>query len=300
VRLVARAPGKVNLCLFVGARRADGRHEVVTLLESVSVADELSIAAVDEPGADVVRCPGVEGPNIVSRALERLRAAGWQGPPLTVEIVKRVPVAAGMGGGSADAAATLRLAQQLHASEGAQLQELAAELGSDVPSQLRPGVALGTGAGDQVDHLRPLSPHAFVIVPLPHQLSAAAVYAEADRLGMARASADLERKRAELMSALAQGSRLPDELVVNDLEAAAVSLCPPVADARRAVRNTGAERAIVAGSGPTVFGLFWGTDGCARAEAATRVLSGRFPEAQCAVAVDADFGHPRLSAQSHR
>lgn len=299
MRLVARAPGKVNLCLFVGARGADGRHEVVTVLESVSVADEVSIAALDEPGADVVRCPGVEGPNLVTRALERLRASGWQGPRLTVEIVKRVPVAAGMGGGSADAAATLRLAQQLHAREDARLQELAAELGSDVPSQLRPGVALGIGAGDRVDHLKPLAPHAFVIVPLPHQLSAAAVYAEADRLGTARASAELERKRAEVMSVLAQGSQLPDELVVNDLEAAAVSLCPPIAEARRAVRNTGAERAIVSGSGPTVFGLFWGTDGCARAEAAARVLAGRFPDAQCAVAVDADFGHPRLSAQSH-
>jgi 4-diphosphocytidyl-2-C-methyl-D-erythritol kinase len=298
VRLVASAPGKVNLCLFVGPRRADGRHELVTLLESVSIADEVSITAVVEPGPDEVRCPGVEGPNIVVRALEGLRMAGWQGPPVTIEIAKRVPVAAGMGGGSADAAATLRLAQQLHAGEDAQLQQLAAELGSDVPSQLNPGLALGTGAGDRVAHLEPLGPHAFVIVPLPYQLSAAAVYEEADRLGVARASVELERKHSEVVSALAQGAQLPDELTVNDLEPAAVSLYPPIASARDAVRDAGADRAIVSGSGPTVFGLFWGTSGCARAEAAVRALSERFPDARSAVAVDADFGHPRLSAQS--
>ena len=298
MRLVAQAPGKVNLCLFVGPRRSDGRHAVVTLLESVSLADEVSLTTRDGAGPDEVRCPGVEGRNIVSRALEGLRERGWTGPPVTVEIVKRVPVAAGMGGGSGDAAATLRLTQRIHALADAELQELAAELGSDVPSQLRPGLALGTGAGDQVDHLEILAPHAFVIVALPHELGTAAVYAEADRLGLARTAAELEQKTVELVSALSAGGQLPDELVVNDLQAATISLCPPVADVIDTVRNAGADHAMVSGSGPTVFGLFWGADAPGRSDTAAATISERFPDAKSAVTVDADFSHPHLSAQS--
>jgi 4-diphosphocytidyl-2-C-methyl-D-erythritol kinase len=300
VRLIAQAPGKVNLCLFIGPRRSDGRHELVTLFESVSLADEVSLTTRDGVGPDEVRCPGVKGHNIVSRALEGLRARGWDGPPVTVEIAKRIPVAAGMGGGSADAAATLRLAEHVRDGEQvrpAELDELAAELGSDVPGQLRPGLALGTGAGDRVEPLPPLAPHAFLIVPLPHRLSTARVYAEADRLGLTRAGAELEQKRAALR-ALSGGAELPAELVVNDLEPAAISLCPQVTDALAAVRAAGALHAMVSGSGPTVFGLFWGADASARAEDAARTLSGRLQDAKSAVAVDADFSHPRVSAQS--
>jgi 4-diphosphocytidyl-2-C-methyl-D-erythritol kinase len=299
MRLVAWAPGKVNLCLFVGPRRGDGRHEVVTLLESVSLADQLSLATRDGEVPDEVRSPGVDGPNIVGRALEGLRARGWTGPPVTVEIEKRVPVAAGMGGGSADAAATLRLAQHLTAVAEVDLQELAAELGSDVPSQLRPGLAIGTGAGERVERLEPLAPHAFVIVPLPHQLSTAEVYAEADRLGLTRTPADLEHMRKTLRSALAPGAKLPAELIVNDLEQAAISLCPSIAAARSAVQDAGADHVLVSGSGPTVFGLFWGPEAEARAEAVVRAISAQFSGAASALAVAADFGHPRLPAQSH-
>ena len=294
MRLTAQAPGKVNLCLFVGPRRSDGRHEVVTLLESISLADDVSLTTREDSGPDEVHCPGLEGENIVSRALAGLRALGWDGPPVTVEIAKRIPVAAGMGGGSADAAAALRLAERV---SDAELQELAAELGSDVPSQLRPGLVLGTGAGDQVDHAAPLAPHAFVVVPLPHQLSTADVYAEADRLGLTRAAADLEQRREEL-SGLSEGAQMPDALIINDLERAAISLCPPVVDALEAVRGEGSAQAMVSGSGPTVFGLFWGADASDCAESAARALSGRFQGAKSAVPVDAGFSHPRVSAQS--
>jgi 4-diphosphocytidyl-2-C-methyl-D-erythritol kinase len=205
-----------------------------------------------------------------------------------------------MGGGSADAAATLRLAPRLHEVADGELQELAAELGTDVPSQLRPGLALGMGAGDQVDHPQRLAPHAFAIVPLPHQLSTAAVYAEADRLGLTRAPAELARMRSALASSMTRGAQLPAELLINDLEQAAVSLCPPVAAAMSALRGAGADHAMVSGSGPTAFGLFWGTDATARAETAARALSERFPDAKSAIAVDPDFSHPRLPAQSSR
>ena len=110
MKLFALAPGKVNLCLYLGGLRDDGRHEVVTLIESVSLADEVMLESSTD---DQVVCPGVEEPNIVTDALRRLREVGWTGPPVRIEITKQVPVAAGMGGGSADAAALLRLAHQI-------------------------------------------------------------------------------------------------------------------------------------------------------------------------------------------
>src|SRR5207248_2524911 len=113
-----------------------------------------------------------------------LRARGWRAPPLLVEITKRIPVAAGMGGGSSDAAATLLLAARLEPADDATLHEVAASLGADVPAQLTPGVSLGTGAGEIVEPLSRPDPHAFVIVPLPFALSTADVYREADRLGL--------------------------------------------------------------------------------------------------------------------
>jgi 4-diphosphocytidyl-2-C-methyl-D-erythritol kinase len=276
VRLTALAPGKVNLSLLLGGIRDDGRHELVTLIESVSLADEITVSDGER---DEVMCPGVQGPNIVTRALEGLRAFGWDGPPVRIEITKHVPVAAGMGGGSADAAAVLRLAQQI--APVADIARLAAELGADVPSQLTPGLVLGTGAGDVVTRRPPRAAHALVIVPSPHGLATADVYAEADRLGLPRSPGDLVRA----------AEKLP---FVNDLEPAAISLCPSIVDALTAVRAAGADHALVTGSGPTVFGLFWGPDAMSRAEAAVRDI----PAAKTALPVGADFGHPQFPAQS--
>src|SRR6185312_15266709 len=124
--LYARAPGKTNLCLFLGGIRADGLHELVSVIEPLSLADELTLEPLPggalvaaapgagdmgcAAGADEVVCAGVEGPNLAGEALAAYRAAsGWEGAPLRLAIVKRVPVAAGMGGGSGDAAAALRL-----------------------------------------------------------------------------------------------------------------------------------------------------------------------------------------------
>src|SRR5437660_5091326 len=97
------APGKVNLCLFLGGPRPDGRHELVTLFESVTVFDELELEVLSQAAEDEVVCRGVEAPNLVAAALRELRARGWSAPAVRIEITKRIPVAAGMGGGSADA-----------------------------------------------------------------------------------------------------------------------------------------------------------------------------------------------------
>ncbi len=108
----AVAYAKVNLCLFVGPTRSDGRHELVTLFESAGPEDELVITSLAS-GPDEVVCPGVAGENLVAAALAALRESGWDAPPVRVEITKRIPVAAGLGGGSADAAAVLRYAERI-------------------------------------------------------------------------------------------------------------------------------------------------------------------------------------------
>jgi 4-diphosphocytidyl-2-C-methyl-D-erythritol kinase len=307
VRLRALAPGKVNLCLFLGGVREDGRHELVTVFESVSLADELVMSPAAGPHDEVI-CAGVPEPNLVTRALEGLRARGWNAPPVRVTVEKRVPVAAGMGGGSADAAATLRLAARLEAVPWSVLSELAARLGADVPSQLAPGLALGTGAGDVVEPLRPLGPHAFLILPQPVALSTAEVYREADRLGLPRPAEDLLSLGQELVATLGSAGEGPAEvlrslgqepvpalgsagelragLLINDLAGAARSLCPEIDGALAAARESGAERAVVCGSGPTVAGVYWGADALYRATEAADALSDRFPGAAAVVPVD--------------
>jgi len=291
VKLLVRAPGKVNVCLFVGPRREHGRHEVVTVLESVSLADELSVCTRAQL-PDVVECDEVIECNLASVALERLRSRTWDGPPVRIHISKRIPVAGGMGGGSADAAAVLRLAQRLRPAPEQILAQLAAELGADVPSQLTPGLSLGTGAGDRVRAYPPLAAHALVLLPQPYGLSAREVYREADRLGLPRDFAALEQKRVELEGALLPGARFPAQLLVNDLEPAATSLSPQVAEALDAVREAGADQALVSGSGPTVLGLFWDDDGAERARQSAAALCPRFPEVQTATPVDAEFARP--------
>lgn len=249
--MILSAPAKLNLCLYLGGRREDGLHELCSVFEPLSLADAITVG---EAAADEVVCPGVEGENLAARALAALREAGWDGPPLRVEIEKRVPVAAGLGGGSADAAAVLRLAR----GEVDGLEEIAARLGADVPSQLDPAPALVRGAGEEVEPLPAPAPHAALLLPDGGGLSTAAVFAEADRLGLGRSVAELEELAGRLREAAAAGASPLDypELLVNDLAAAAISLRPAIADALAALREAGAPVAILTGSGPTTVGLF--------------------------------------------
>lgn len=281
------AYAKVNLCLFLGAPREDGRHELVTLFESVLLLDELVITP-GRSGRDEVVCAGVSGPNLVTDAIAGLRAAGWRAPPVRVEIEKRIPVAAGMGGGSADAAALLRHAPRLAPLPPAALNEIAVGLGADVPSQLDPGTSLGTGAGEIVRPIAELAGHAFLVLPQPFPLSTAEVYREADRLGLPRPADDLASLRAELETVVGrrhgEPAVLPERLIANDLQPAALSLRPEIGAALELARTEGAEQALVCGSGPTVIGIFWGQDDFNRAHVASKKLRGRFPGA---AAVDA-------------
>src|SRR3954451_20129699 len=143
--MVIRAPAKLHLCLYLGGRRRDGRHELCSLFEPIALHDLIEVTPAE---ADEVDCPGLDGENLAERALAALRGGGWQGDPVRLRIEKRIPVAAGLGGGSADAAAVLRLADGV-----AGLEWIASQLGADVPSQLDPGFRLVGGAGEVIERL---------------------------------------------------------------------------------------------------------------------------------------------------
>ncbi|HET8813509.1 MAG TPA: hypothetical protein VFM51_00960 [Solirubrobacterales bacterium] len=249
--MLLHAPAKLNLCLYLGGRRGDGLHELCSLFEPLAIADLIEVSPAER---DEVLCPGVEGENLAARALALLRRQGWDREPLRVEIEKRVPVAAGLGGGSGDAAAILRLA----AGEVPDLTGLAAELGADVPSQLRPALALVRGAGERIEPLPDPAEHAAVLLPGGGGLSTAEVFAEADRLGLGREEAELEELAGRLREVAGAGASplsYPD-LLVNDLEPAALSLRPDIGEALEALRRASAPVAILSGSGPTAVGLF--------------------------------------------
>src|SRR4051794_956392 len=158
-----QAPAKINLVLRVGPKASNGLHEVASLFASLDLADEIEL----EPAAeDSVECEGVDAPNLATAAVNALRAASPSLPPLRVRITKRIPVAAGLAGGSADAAAVLRAANSYHEVpfDDDQLRAIAVQLGSDVPSQVVPRHAVVTGTGDLVGPVD-LPEIAVVLVP---------------------------------------------------------------------------------------------------------------------------------------
>jgi 4-diphosphocytidyl-2-C-methyl-D-erythritol kinase len=269
--LTLLAPAKLNLCLYLGPRRTEGLHEIRSLFCPLTLADRIVVTDAD---ADEVVCPAVEGPNLAAEALAALRARGWRRSPSRVEIEKRIPVAAGLGGGSADAAALLRLARD----EVDGVAALAADLGADVPSQLDPRFALVGGTGEAVEPLPPPGEFAVVLVPVSDGLGTADVYAEADRLGLARDLAGLEAIAGALRAAASGGASPLDyrELLVNDLGEAALSLRPEIAAALAALEEAGAVVALVTGSGPTAFGLF---EDIAAADRAAGALPPRYANA---------------------
>ena len=319
----ALAPAKVNLGLFLGPARAhDLRHELVTVMQSISLADELTLEPLDPAGgatnADEVICPGVEGAgdeNLAGRALRAFReATGWDAPPQRLTIEKRIPVAAGLGGGSADAAAALRLAA--HASglgDEALLRSLAARLGADVPAQVSPGCWLATGAGETLRRLEdPIGAFALLVLPFRGELSTAAVYEEADRLAIARSAGTLDECLEMVAQAWAHGAPAlgsgSAELLRNDLQQPAVLLCPGILDLLARARASEADLSVLSGSGPTGLGLFAAGDepGAGRpsgeaprerAKLAAGALSGLVPAPIWAEPVDETFARVRTESE---
>ncbi len=295
----ALAPAKVNLGLFLGPIRAeDSRHELVTVMQSISLADELTLEpAAGGAAEDELVCPSVAGPpqeNLAAAALRAFRSrTGWNGPPVRLSILKRIPVAAGLAGGSADAAATLRLAARASGlGDEELLRELAAELGADVPAQVSPGRWLAGGAGERLHGLPdPSHPLGLLVLPAQGGLSTAEVYRQADRLGPVRTVQELSDIGARLRGELELSAPLPrdSQLLHNDLQAAAISLCPQIAPALRRAGEAGSEEVFVSGSGPTVVGVFSRANAPGRVGRAVSELAGLKPAPIAASSVGAAF-----------
>ncbi|MBJ7347168.1 MAG: 4-(cytidine 5'-diphospho)-2-C-methyl-D-erythritol kinase [Thermoleophilaceae bacterium] len=260
------APAKLNLCLYLGPTREDGLHELVSMFDSFSLLDHLTLktAASEDPSGDTIDtvvCKAVAGENLVQRALAACRAnALLSGPAVEITIDKQIPIAAGLGGGSADAAAALRMVAALYDRDLAEFDRLAFELGADVPSQLRPGATLVHGAGE---HVIPVDPRcltkarrAYVVVAQQQGLSTAEVFQQADRINLPRENIDATSE--VLVSTLTNGLTLDGlcELVHNELTPAIVSLRPELELVPQQLRDAGALVAEFTGSGPTCFGIF--------------------------------------------
>jgi 4-diphosphocytidyl-2-C-methyl-D-erythritol kinase len=294
IDLSCRAPGKLNLCLYLGPTRSDGLHEIASLFESISLADSLRARQTDGL-RDRVLCEAVEGENLAERALRGAREAGLLGgPPLELSIEKRVPIAAGMGGGSADAAAALRIAATLEGRPLGDYESIAFAVGADVPSQLTPGAALVHGAGERVQAIEPsnlvaAANRAYVILEQRAGLSTAEVFRQADRSGLPE-PAIVQREEA-LLERLAGGVDLAElcSMIENAFEPAIVALRPELAGIPRLLSEHGALAAAFTGSGPTAFGVF---DGLPDAELAADQLRAAGHLVTAAVPVDAEFAAP--------
>ncbi|WP_157062978.1 4-(cytidine 5'-diphospho)-2-C-methyl-D-erythritol kinase [Actinopolyspora mortivallis] len=273
--ITVRVPAKLNLHLSVGDSRSDGYHELVTVFQALSLVDEITIRTADEPGLDV-RGEGAEvtptgADNLAWRAVTELAhhcGRDPANPGVRVSLNKGIPVAGGMGGGSADAAATLLALNSLWRLEMGreELAEVAGRLGSDVPFALQGGTALGTGRGERLVPVLARHTYHWVIAMNEEGLRTPDVYGELDRLRQTSSNrvGDVE----PVLEALASGD--PRELALllgNDLQAAAVSLRPVLRRTLRAGVDAGALAGIVSGSGPTCAFL------CTDEEAAVRVAA---------------------------
>lgn len=250
-----KAYAKLNLSLVVGPLLSDEKHEVVTVLQAIDLHDDVTVEPADELAVE-----GFAEDTLVRAVLEALADAAGVEPCWRAQIEKRIPIAAGLGGGSSDAAAALRLANVLLAEPllPDALHEIAANLGADVPFFLRDGPQLGTGDGTDLAPLDLPTDYSVLLV-LPdseRKTSTAEVY---ERFDGRRGAEGFDRRRADLLATLDRVTRPQDlaELPPNDLASSSLA-----AD----LRVLGAFRADVTGAGPAVYGLFDRPDGASTAE----------------------------------
>ncbi|BAF58277.1 4-diphosphocytidyl-2C-methyl-D-erythritol 2-phosphate synthase [Pelotomaculum thermopropionicum SI] len=254
--ITALARAKINLTLDVLGKRPDGYHEVEMVMQSIELHDRLEFRpcaaggiSLAVEGADLP--PGKE--NLVYRAAELLRAAGGVRAGAEIRLKKAIPVAAGLGGGSADAAAALVALNEMWNTgfSPAGLMELAEQLGSDVPFGLMGGTALARGRGERLERLFPCPPLGLVLVKPPFGVSTAEVY-RAFKPGLNPKKADAQA----MVRAIKKGDAADIAACLgNALEPVTVKMYPEVAEIKKKLMEAGALGALMAGSGPTVFGL---------------------------------------------
>lgn len=281
--VTARAPGKINVFLHVGDRMDDGYHELVTVFQALDMYEEVTLRLCFDQPDTVVRnisgndtYPGLspvhavtlkgrfgstaiplDHSNLAVSAINRLAAQTGVHVPVEVEIEKNVPVAGGMGGGSADAAAALvAYAKLAGINDPDRLRTVGAELGADVPFALRGGFAVGTGRGDELSPILSSGEFTWVLATSVDELSTPVVYHALDDLrdsGQAPHAGDVQTQLADVLQAVGSGdAHALAQVVHNDMEPAAFGLLPAIAEVVDTGRQAGALAALMSGSGPTV------------------------------------------------
>jgi 4-diphosphocytidyl-2-C-methyl-D-erythritol kinase len=293
-RLRVVAPAKINLGLRITGVRADGTHELDSVFAPLDFGDEVAIEVAPAAEASVELMLEAETPlavdvpaghsNLAARAAKRFLERAGLACAVRIHLTKRIPAAAGLGGGSSDAGAVVRALAECFPDALAPpaVAELALGLGADVPFFLEPRPALVGGIGERIEPLSPLPALALLLVNPGIALATADVYRAYDALAAGRsgpASATIGARLESLLRGHSVGpgrrdpwdpafARALGDLLANDLEAAAVRLCPPVARLRARLRAAGARAVGLSGSGPTLFGVF--EDPAAAAEASAR------------------------------
>ena len=256
-----RVPAKVNLQLSVGPRESDGFHNLVSVFQAISIFDEVTVSKTHVGNGVTISVTGEhthgvpeDGANLVVKAALLVGSKFEFDVDVHIEVKKSIPVAGGMAGGSADAAATLVAMDSLFNLEMSreELHALGSELGSDVPFMISGGTAIGQGRGDQLTAALSRGTYHWVLALSSVGLSTPAVYAECDRMRAEREIAAPQVSDVLMQSLLAADAEAVGNSLTNDLQNAACSLRPALSLVLEVGRDYGALGAIVSGSGPTV------------------------------------------------
>ncbi len=254
-RAVVEAPAKLNIHLSIMGRRPDGYHELLSVMVPVSLADRIEVEA--GPGEKIqLSCSGRPLPedenNLVWRAARAFQSRGGLRQGVSISLRKDIPVAAGLGGGSSDAAATLVGMNKLWPGRlgAADLHETALGLGADVPFFLSSVPSVARGIGEDLERLAYWPDLWYVLINPPVEVSTAWVYGQVE-IGLTRSEKDY------IFKALNQDTFSIFDLLENDLERVTEPRFPVVTRIKEALLEAGAEGALMTGSGPTVFGVFW-------------------------------------------
>lgn len=259
MNVTASAPAKINIVLAVGPRRDDGFHDLITVFHAVDVRDTVTVepapagsgVTMSVEGHDAESVP-LDGTNLAARAATLLAERTGRTPDVRIHINKRIPVAGGMAGGSADAAATLVACDALWRTRltRLRLQELGAELGSDIPFALHGGTMIGQGRGERLTPVLTRSELHWVISPVAGGLSTPQVYARFDEMH-AGAVAEPTIDEAVMSALRSDDPQALAPILRNDLQEAALSMRPDLAEVLSDGMRFGALGGIVSGSGPT-------------------------------------------------
>ena len=259
--VTVRVPAKVNLQLSVGPREEDGFHNLVSVFQAISIFDEVTLTLGQPKSGVSVSITGEQTHGVPADANNlAVQAAALMAEEYDIEIdahieiKKSIPVAGGMAGGSADAAATIVAIDYLYSlgMSREEMADIAAKLGSDVPFMLNGGTAIGTGHGDQLTSALSRGTYHWVLALSTHGLSTPAVYAECDRLRTGLEIVEPQTNEALMQALLAADSQSVGAHLINDLQPAACSLRPALRLVLDVGQEYGALGALVSGSGPTV------------------------------------------------